>query len=482
LGIIAMRALLVVNTANLPRIGEEGDLVTIDWRVLAFTALVTLTTSLIFGLVPALRASRPDLIVALKESASRGGSGMGQHYARTILVVTEIALAVVLLIGAALLIRTSLALSAVKPGYDTNHVLTMRMSLTGPRFATSAGIEQVVREGVERIRAIPGVEIVSASCCVPLEGGYGLPFLVVGRPLNDRPFHGGGGWLTVSPGYFESFKIPIIRGRSFDDRDAANGPPVVLINEAMAKQFWPKADPLRDTIWIGKGIMSELALERPRQVIGIVGNVRDGGLNREPGPTMYVPNAQVPDALNALNTRLTPLKWIVRTHGDPLALAAPIQEQIRQSTGLPVADIRTMDDVLLRSTSRQRFNMLLMTIFGGAALLLASIGVYGLMSHSVQQRTQEIGIRMALGAQISDVRRMVIGQGMRFALAGVAVGVLGAYFLAKLITTFLYGVEPWDPLVFITVPVTLTAIALFAVWLPSRRATSIDPVIALRYE
>ncbi len=479
LGILAMRALLLVNTANLPRIGEDGNLVTVDWRVLAFTAAVTLATSLLFGLIPALRASRPDLIVALKESAGRGGSGLGQHHARTLLVVSEIALAVILLIGAALLIRTSLALASVKPGYDTSHVLTMRMSLTGPRFATSAGIEQMVHDGVERLRAIPGVEMATAACCVPLEGGYGLPFLVVGRPLADGPFHGGGAWLTVSPGYFESFKIPIVRGRAFDERDGANTPPVVLINEAMAKQFWPKADPLRDTLWIGKGVMSELALERPRQVIGIVGNVRDGGLNNEPGPTMYVPNAQVPDALNALNARLTPLKWIVRTHGDPLTLAAPIQEQLRQVTGLP---IRTMDDVVARSTSRQRFNMLLMSIFGGAALLLASIGVYALMAHTVQQRTPEIGIRMALGAQTSDVRRMVIGQGMRFAVAGVAAGVLGAYFLSQLIRSFLFGVEPWDPLVFVAVPVTLTAIALFAVWLPSRRATSIDPVTALRYE
>jgi len=220
----------------------------------------------------------------------------------------------------------------------------------------------------------------------------------------------------------------------------------------------------------------------PRQIIGIVGDIHDGGLNREPGPIMYVPNAQVPDALNALNVRLTPLAWVVRTQGNPYLLSAPIQEQLREASGLPVSDIRTMDEVIQRSTSRQRFNMLLMAVFGGAALFLAAIGIYGLMGYSVEQRTQEIGIRLALGARTGEVRKMVVFQGMRLALAGVAIGLGAAYGLTRLIATFLFGVKERDPMVFAVVAVALAAVSLIAVWLPARRATRIDPVVALRYE
>jgi ABC-type antimicrobial peptide transport system permease subunit len=227
--------------------------------------------------------------------------------------------------------------------------------------------------------------------------------------------------------------------------------------------------------------MSELAAETPRQIVGIVGDVR-GSLNNDPGPAMYIPNAQVPDALNALNVRITPLAWVVRTQGDPYLLSSAIQEQLRQASGLPVAQIRTMDEVVSRSKSRQQFNMLLMTVFASSALLLAGIGIYGLMAYSVQQRTQEIGIRLALGAESGQVRKMVVFQGMAFALIGVAVGVVAAFGLARLIASFLFGVQALDPFVFTAVPVVLTAIALLAVWFPARRATRIDPVNALRYE
>jgi predicted permease len=482
LGILSIRWLLTVNTANLPRVGVDGALVTADWRVLVFAILAALATALLFGLIPAIQVSRADLSATLKESSSRSGSGFRQNKARTILVVGEIALALVLVIGAALLIRTSLALQAVNPGFDAHNVLTMRMSLAGQRFLKSASIEQLVRESTARIRALPGVLSASATCCVPLEGGYNLPFLVVGRPLENGPFHGGGGWQTLSPHYFQVFKIPIVRGRDFSELDDGAGTPVVIINQAMAQRFWPKSDPLNDQIWIGKGIMSELAAEKPRRIIGIAGDIRDGALNRDPQPTMYVPNAQVPDALNALNVRLTPLAWVVRSQSDPARLSAAIQEQLRQASGLPVSDIRTMDEIISRSTSRQRFNTILMSIFGGSALFLATIGVYGLMAYAVEQRTQEIGIRMALGAQSGHVRKMVVVQGLLFSLAGVLAGTAAASGLAQLISAFLYGVRPWDPTVFIAVPVLLTLIALVAVLIPAIRATKIDPMQALRHE
>jgi putative ABC transport system permease protein len=482
LGVLGIRALLSVNTANLPRVGREGSLVIVDWRVLGFTILAAAVTGILFGLIPALQAARTDLNASLKEGGGRSGTGLRHNKARTILVLIEVALAVVLLVGSALLIRTSMALGTVKPGFDAENVLTMRMSINSPQFNKSAAVEQLVHNGVERLRGIPGVLVASATCCVPLEGGYGLPFMVMGRPLTDGPFHGGGNWQTLSPGYFEVFKIPVLRGRAFTERDVAGTPPVVVINQAMARRYWPKSDPLSDKIWIGKGLMPQLAKETPRQIIGVVGDVRGNGLNNDPAPTMYLPQAQVPDAINALNANLTPLKWIVRTRGNPLLLSASIQEQIRQASGLPVTDVRTMGEVVSRSTSRQRFNMLLMTIFGSAALFLAAIGIYGLMAYTVQQRTQEIGIRLALGAATGDVRKMVVFQGMRLALLGVAIGIGAALGLTRLLTTFLFGVKDKDPLVFTSVAILLALVSLLAVWVPARRATRIDPVIALRYE
>jgi ABC-type antimicrobial peptide transport system permease subunit len=228
--------------------------------------------------------------------------------------------------------------------------------------------------------------------------------------------------------------------------------------------------------------MREFAAEPERQIIGVVADSRDNGLNSEPGPKMFIPQAQVPDLANALNVRLTPMAWVVRTQMEPHALSSAIQEQLRQATGLPVTDIRSMTEVVSRSTAQEQFNMWLMSVFGTSALLLAAIGIYGLMAYSVEQRTQEIGIRLALGAQVSTVKNMVVVQGMRLALVGVVLGVGAALGLAKLIATFLFGVTPRDPFVFVGVPVLLSVVALLAVWIPARRASRVDPIIALRYE
>jgi predicted permease len=481
LGIVGIRALLAINTAGLPRVGQDGALVGLDWRVLAFTAAVSIGTGLLFGLIPALQGSRADLSVTLKESSARSGTGVRQNKTRSILVVSEVALAVILLVGSALLIRTSIALHHVDPGFDASNILTMRMSLTGPKYLESVGVERVVRDGVERLQAIPGVEVASATCCVPLEGGYGLPFIIVGRPLQGTE-HGGGGWLTISPGYFDVFRIPVKQGRAFTDRDTKGTPPVVIINEAMARQFWPKGNPLNDRLAIGRGVMREFADEPERQIVGVVGNVRDGGLNNDPRPTMYIPQGQVPDAANALNVKLTPIAWVVRTKVEPHSVSAAVQEQLRQATGLPVSDIRTMDEVVSRSTSRDRFNMWLMTVFGASALLLAAIGIYGLMAYSVAQRTQEIGIRLALGAEASDVKNMVVMQGLKLTIAGIVIGLGCAFLLTRLLAALLFGVTARDPVVFGSVPLLLALVALVAVWIPARRASRVDPILALRYE
>jgi predicted permease len=328
---------------------------------------------------------------------------------------------------------------------------------------------------------LPGVETAGASCCVPLEGGYGLPFIVVGRPLNGAS-HGGGNYMIASPEYFDVFKIALLRGRAFTDQDGTGAPPVAIINQAMAKQFWAQGDPLADRIIIGKGVGPEFE-DPPRQIVGVVSDIRDGGLNRDPRPTMYIPQAQLPDGMNALNARIMPLAWIVRTHVEPHALIPAIQKELSDvSGGLALAPIRTMDEVVSRSTANTDFNTLVLTIFAATALLLAAIGIYGLMAYSVEQRTQEIGIRLALGAKSGAVRNMVVFQGMRLALVGVVIGVGSAFGLTKLIASLLYGVKARDPLVFIGVPMVLSVVALLAVWLPARRATRVSPVDALRCE
>jgi putative ABC transport system permease protein len=483
LGLIGIRALLAVNTADLPRLGENGTLVGADWRVLTFTLLISVGTGILFGLIPALQSSQADLSATLKESSGRTGTGFRQNKMRSVLVIVEVALALVLLVGSALLIRTSLALGGVNPGFDPNNVLTMRMSLTGPRFLKADAVERLVRDGVTRLRALPGVELASATCCIPLEGGYGLAFDIVGRPpANGEPHTGGGAWVTVSPGYFEVFKIPVKRGRTFAATDDKAARPVVIINEAMAKLYWKTGDPLRDRMVIGKGGMHEFATEQPRQIVGVVADSRDDALNHAPEPKMFVPQSQIPDEANALNLTLTPLTWVVRTRVRPYSLNSSIQEQLRQVSGLPVSDVRTMNEVVSISTSRQRFNMLLMTIFGSSALLPAAIGIYGLMVYSVEQRTQEIGIRLALGAATGAVRNMVVLQGMRLVLIGVAIGIGSALGLTRFLAAFLFGVNVRDPMAFTSIPIALSSIALLAIWLPALRASRLNPIRALRYE
>ena len=481
-GFFGIRALLSMTPLELPRLGGFSNLA-MDWRVVAFALGLSVVTGVVFGLIPALIASRADLNAVIKDSAGRAGSGFKQNKARAVLVMLEVALAVVLLVGAALLIRTSIAIGDVDPGFNAKNVLVMRTALTGPQFLKAEAVDRAARVALERVRALPGVAAATATCCVPLQGGYGLPFNIIGRE-NDGPFTGGGSWTTTSPGYFETFEIPLVRGRAFTDLDAAGAPPVAIINQAFARQYWPDGDPLGQQILIGGGAknMSQLADEPVREIIAIAADVRAQGLAEDPRPSMYVPQAQVPDALNALNVGITPMAWIVRTRGDPAALSKSLEETIRQATGLPVSDVQTMEQIVAIAASRHDVATMLMSIFGGAALLLAAIGIYGLMAYSVQQRTQEIGIRMALGAEPGRVRALVIRQAMALVAIGVALGLIGAFFLAKLLAAFLFGVEARDVAVFVGVPLVLTAVALASVALPAHRASCVDPLEALRYQ
>jgi putative ABC transport system permease protein len=482
LGFVGVRLLLRINPGDIPRLGENGSAVTLDLNILLFTLGVSVFTGILFGLVPAISASRPNLAATLNENGSRSSMGFRSGKLRSALVVSEMALALILVIGAALLIRTFLKLEAVDPGFETHNLLTMAMSVSGDRFQETAPVARVIRDGRDRLMAVPGVVDVGATNCLPLEGGFGMTFDILGRPKGDTPFTGGAGFYSISWSYFNTFKIPLLRGRSFTGHDDGAALGVVIINQAMAKRYWPNSDPLKDRIQIGAGAGPAFA-EPPRQVIGVVGDTHDEGLNRDPFPIMFIPVAQMPDAETALNSRVAPLWWIVRSTVDPYTLVTSISAALRDASGgLPVAHIRTMDEIEVRNTSRQRFNMLLLTVFGGAGLLMAAIGVYGVMSYSVQQRTQELGIRMALGAQASDLRGMVIGQGMTLALIGVVIGIGGAFWLTRFLASFLFAVKTMDPFVFVATPLLLTAVALIAVWIPARRATRVDPMAALRLE
>ncbi|MBZ5696636.1 MAG: ABC transporter permease [Acidobacteriia bacterium] len=482
LGYFGVRFLLGINPANLPRIGEHAEAISLDWRVLVFTLAVAVLTGMLAGLIPAIKASRTDLATTINESGTRSGTGLRGNKTRSVLVVTELAMAMVLLVGAALLMRTFHDSLNVKPGFQTHNILTMGMALRGARFQKTAPVAEVVREGRQRLESLPGVEAAAAACCLPLEGGYGLPFNIEGRPPTNGPFTGGGSWRSVSPEYFEVLRISLLRGRTFTDRDDGAAEPVVVINEAMAKQFWPKGDELGARITIAKGVGPQFE-DPPREIIGVVGDVRDNGLNYNPQPTMYVPLAQVNDRLTALDATLIPMQWLVRTRVEPHSLTNEIERELRTASGgLPVGTVQSMDQVLAHSIAGEQFNMTLLTSFAAIALFLAAIGIYGIMAYSVQQRTQEIGIRMTLGASPQDVRWMVVLQGMILALIGVSLGVAGGLALTRLMRSLLYGVKPWDPLAFVLTAVLLSAVALFACYVPARRASRVNPMVALRYE
>jgi predicted permease len=352
LGSFGVRGLLLLAPGNIPRLTNPDDVRSVipalDWRVTAFTFGVAFLTGIIFGLYPALATSKPDLTTTLKESGGRSGSARRQHRARSALVVAETALALVLLIGATLLIRTFVGLQTVKPGFDPRSVLTLKTSLGGAGYSTTAKVDNFVTQAVRRIEALPGVDAAASTIMLPVECCIDLPFNIVGKPPSQGQYNGDQQWRSVSPHYFDAFKIPVLRGRAFRENDAANSTRVVIINEHMAKEFWPKEDPIGQVIVIGKGLGKEFE-EPPRQIIGVVGNVREAGLQHGDVGVMYIPQSQMPEGLTTLASSVIPLAWTIRTKGDPLALRAAVEREIRSiDSVIPLTQekTKTMEQVL----------------------------------------------------------------------------------------------------------------------------------------
>ena len=382
-------------------------------------------------------------------------------------VVSEVSIALVLLIGSGLLIRSLAALHAVDPGFDATNVLTLEMSLNGERFQQTEGVAELSQDGRARLNAMPGVEISAAGFWLPIYVADSAGVQIVGKQV-DKDHQYGSRWLSISPAYLSAFKIPVLRGRGFNESDTENSPLVALINQTTAQRYWPGRNPIGQQIAINKGGgpgMDESTLT----IVGVVGDTHIAGLGQPPGNLVIVPIAQVTDAYTRSYTNGQPLFWVVRTRGDPRQAIPVITEQLRiASGGLPVAHVRTMDEVMGTSTSRENFNMLLLTILGGVALVLAAIGIFGLMAYSVAQRSQELGVRMALGADRSAIRSFVVWNGMRLVVIGIIIGVAAALLLTHLIASLLFGVRPLDPAAFFFAPLILSAVALLAVWVPPR--------------
>jgi putative ABC transport system permease protein len=477
------------DTANggfdLPLIGSRGSAVTLDWRVLLFALGVCLLTAILFGLLPAMQASQAPLSQSLNEGSARGGTH--RNNVRSALVVSEVAIAVILLAGAALLIRTLSALRALKLGFEPHNVLVMRMTFSGSRYGKTAGLASAIQDAERRVGAVPGLQAVAFSCCVPLEGGPDLPFSIEGRAPTMGPFNGDEEWRFISPEFFDVMRIPLIRGRVFTDQDVLQSDPVAVVDEAMAKNYWPKGDAIGARIVIGRGLGPEFE-EPPRRIVGIVGNARDhfgSRVDSQIDPVMYVPAAQLSDTLVGLSqgSQTFSGRWLARTSTAPFTFSQSIQNELRVATGgLPVADIRSMDQVVSGSTAWTGFVGTLLSIFSAVAVCLAAIGIYGLMAYSVEQRKKEIGIRMALGAEPEHVRRMILSEGGVLTLAGILVGVAAGLALTRFMASLLYGVKPWDPVAFLSVIVLLGGIAVLAAYIPARRAMRVDPMVALRYE
>ena len=466
LGLLAafwlVRLLVAFGPEQVPRLREAA----VDPAVLGFALALSVLTGMLFGMAPAWRASRGEPQAALKEGGGRAGTSRERLRLRDGLVVLETACSLLLLVGAGLLINSFIRVLRVPPGFNPSGVLTARTQFDETRYPKAEQCDLAEREIMARLRRLPGARSVALVSNLPLAEQRGIGFRIEGRPENE--FHNANNAL-VSEDYFQVMQIPLLRGRAFREQDTAATPLVAVINQTLARTYFPHQDP------IGKRIM--WGYRTPFTIVGIAGDVRVSALDAEVAPMIYMSNFQV---ISGISRHAV---FVARTAGDPAALAGSARRAI-WSVGkdLPVFGVTTMDHVLAASVAQRRFSMSLLGAFAGLAMLLAAIGLYGVLSYSVSQRMHEMGLRMALGANARDLMRLVLGQGVRVALAGVAVGLLASFAATRLLTGMLFGVSPLDPLTFAVVAAVLVAAALLASIIPARRATRVDPMVTLRYE
>jgi putative ABC transport system permease protein len=471
---LGVRVLLATLATNVPR-SEE---IALDSHVLFYTLGISILTGIVFGLIPALKTLRPDTHETLKESG-RGSSG-ARHRMQSVFIVVEMAMAVVLLIGAGLMIRTLSALGNVNPGFDSHNVLTFAISSTSSSASSADQLRAMYRETLRQLQSVRGVETVSMmGGSLPMTGDSEVPFWLEGQPKpandNDMPF---ALFYLVNPGYHQAMRIPVERGRSFTDRDDEHSPSVALIDATFARKYFPNQDPIGKHLNVG-------LLDMQPEIVGVVGHIEHWGLgsrqHQDLQAQLYLPVWQVPDRFWTLLANGS--GYVARTTGTAGDLTSAIRqaaEKVVSSAAL--YDVQPMEEIVSRSISTQRLTMFLLSVFSALALVLSAVGIYGVISYLTGQRTHEIGVRVALGASRRDVLQMVLGQGLKITLIGVAIGVAAAFGFTRLITTLIYGVGVSDPLTFGAVAILLSAVALFACYIPARRAMRVDPIVALRYE
>jgi predicted permease len=465
LSIWLVKLLIAISPANSPRVNEIG----IDLRVFGFTLGVTVLAGLLFGLFPALQTSRPNLNEMLKDSGRHGAESGGRNRVGGLLIVSEIALSFMLLVGAGLLIKSFINLRQTNPGFNADNVLVMRLVLLWPKYKEAEPRVQAFKQVIDNVKAIPGVQSAGAVLSLPLKGdtfALGRSVIREGRPMTpDEAVNAR--HLTVTGDYFQTLQIPLIAGRLFTDQDNSQSPKVVIISEKMARELWPNENP------IGRHFAIWRDEKFSREVVGVVGDTKAESLDKDTENQMYIPYLQ--------DSGWSALSLVVRTTSDPGAFAGSVREAIRAvDKGIPTYNLRTMNDVVSVSAAPRRVPMLLFSAFAGVAMLLAMLGIYGVTSYYVTQRTHEIGVRMALGAQIVDVLKLVVRRAMLLAVIGIGIGVAGAVAITRYMAALLFGVKPIDVITFIGVAVVLAIVVLVACLVPARRAAKIDPLEALR--
>jgi putative ABC transport system permease protein len=463
LAYLAISPIQSMGVGTIPRVTELA----LDPTVLVVTLLVTLGTGVIFGLAPAWQAARGGAGAALKEGG-RSSTGSSGRWMRHSLLVAEVALSIVLLVGATLLIRSFAKLTSVDPGFDADRVLAFQVALPPGAYPEDHHRVAFYDRLLDRLRGLPGAEAAAMTQALPMRGDYVLSFEIQGRPPAQPDDEQSANHRVVSPEYFAAMGIPLLRGRLLSERDTQTTPMVAVVDQAFVQRHFPSEDPIGRGIDIGNGT------DGFYEIVGVVGDVHHGGLDATATPTMYVPYKQ--DVFSAM--------WIVvKTGGDPASLAGMARQSVRELDGaLPAFSIMPLAEVVNESVAQRRFSMMLLGLFAFVALFLAAVGLYGVVAYTVSQRTQEIGLRMAIGAEPGDVMRMVVGGGMKLATIGVAIGVAGALALASLIASMLYGVTAFDPASYVVTAAVLLVVAALACWIPARRAMRVDPLVALRQE